>query len=145
MLFMLTRNLIGPATAAFRRGDELIESTENTRYVKVFVAEEDMFTVTFCDYRDEPLRYIPRSSYPKTNQTQIPQDELLRLGEVISGWVIDGVDAEGRFAEDLIGRTEEPSPLLEMGRITGRERSDPKPKTAAKNYLGNDSKITQID
>jgi hypothetical protein len=126
---------------------ERFESTEQTRYVKVFVAEEDMFTVVFCDYRDEPLRYIPRPSPPKTNQTQIPQGRLGlgRLGEVISDWLMDGIDADGRLAEELIDRTVESSPLSEMGRFTGRERSDPKPKTAAKNHPKNDPKITRID
>lgn len=76
------------------------ESTENTRYVKVFVSEEDQFTVTFCDYLNEPLQYIPRPSTFKTNQTQIPQDELIRLGEVIEDWLINGVDAEGNCVQE---------------------------------------------
>lgn len=76
------------------------ESTEQTRYVKVFISEEDLFTVTFCDYRNEPMQYIPRPSTFKTNQTQIPQDQPERLGEVISDWLIDGVDADGNCVQE---------------------------------------------
>ena len=75
------------------------ESSEETRYVKVFNSDIDQFTITFCDYRGVPLKYIPRSAPFKTNQTTIPHDETDRLGEVIATWLLEGIDAEGNCVE----------------------------------------------
>jgi hypothetical protein len=80
---------------------EPFESTELTRYVKVFVAEEDMFTVTFCDYRGEPLSSIPRSSIFKTNQAKVPQEDITALGALIEDWILNGIDGEGNCVEDF--------------------------------------------
>lgn len=80
---------------------EEFESSELTRYVKVFVSEEDMFTITFCDYREEPFSSIPRSGTFKTNQAVVPQDDPQRLGELIEDWLLNGVDAEGNCVEDF--------------------------------------------
>lgn len=41
---------------------EEFESTEQTRYVKVFVSEEDMFTITFLRLRDPAFRNFQNQS-----------------------------------------------------------------------------------